>query len=258
MKNEAIKIKVDIGKNAMVNSSSIGNITIYDSDPIMRSYAETKADLVTEIEEMARTDRRYVQLFSIIKDLDQYIDKNFDKFKSNIKQVCCNLKGEVTGAQIRTFLLFIVSIILKEEHEKVDLDSLYGDERKRWLAIPHGSDNIKIERALTKVLYYLTMLGDKCMKDGECFIAKLKIADNIDCSKCRTGELKIKIDDMSILSDFIEDIKPIVINNTQLQQDYMQIKSKSNLVFKCGNCLTDLEELYEAKEKAILGSVKYE
>lgn len=212
------------------------------------TFYEAKESLFDDIKDLGLEPQTLLEMTSIMYGINNYLSENIDLFKKTMEQIICDFCKLPKPNQIRNFIIFCLSLIISNDNDIDDfsINQIMIESKKHWLFSPHGYNQVAIEKAMVKIINYLTYTKNKYIVDGVCYIAGLVNDDRIECSKCVDGVLNIT-EEQNVLSDFMDTNKPIKLNDINIQNDYFNMNISRHLTFKCGNCVTNIERINKGK-----------
>lgn len=161
----------------------------------------------------------------------------------------CSLGEEPKENQIENIIKFW--IVAKYFDNKIDMEKVADslgkfnfDGNDSWFFTPSKSTTRSIEKCIAAIKHYLKFEDDMdSLKNGNCYISRITTTKEFNCNKCKDGYIVLGNAD-GIIEDFVDGKKNIVnLKDTVLQRDFINIQVARQLKMKCGNCISDLEQI---------------
>ncbi|OCB00426.1 hypothetical protein [Clostridium beijerinckii] len=207
----------------------------------------------------------FKEIFNEIKEIDDdEIKEQLEKYCYNIKKLykdskekflklanisSCSLEEVPKENQIQNIIKFW--IVAKYFDNKIDMEKVADslgkfnfDGNDSWFFTPSNSTTRSIEKCIAAIKHYLKVEDDMdSLKNGNCYISRITPTKEFSCNKCKDGYIILGNVD-GIIEDFVDGKKNIVnLKDTALQRDFINIQVARQLKMKCGNCISDLEQV---------------
>lgn len=239
----------EFNENIIINSDVTINATKSLKDIWDEQIIEIREDIKDNILDVVE---RRAMLNSLV-DIDEHIEENLDSLKEVLPQVNCNiLKNDASIAISISQIVYLyiignlfknTSFYLDEKAFKITINS-----KNHWLFNTAKSSPKKLDTHIGTIAEFLCS-SKKCkISSGIAFISQLVNNGSLNCESCTSGKLEIEEDLSKIIPDYTNKYRGVAISDEDRRRDFFDLQTTHNLEFKCGNCVTNLSDISNAKK----------
>ncbi|CAA6807069.1 MAG: Unknown protein [uncultured Campylobacterales bacterium] len=191
-------------------------------------------------------------MLNSLNEIQEHILDDID-VNNLLQQINCDIdKNEVSnGISINKIIHFyiigkIVDNITSLPHKnnnKVTIKKI-----DNWLFNSAKTSEVSLGMQIGSIADFITTNQIYNISNGTVFICQLMNNGGLTCNSCQTGELNIQNKLSKILSSFFSKNTGIIFDEESQANDFMNLKKSNNLNFKCGNCVTNFNNLNNAKK----------
>lgn len=209
------------------------------------SIKESFSNILEEIKEVQ--DKNVKESLEIAHYyINQFFLNSKEEFLQLSRQSSCSLSKEPTSIQLQNIIKFW--IILKYCNENIDMITIAKSSGKFeicgssiWLFSPSKSVTTSIEKSIATIRHFLKLSKIDFIENGKCYISKITLIEDFNCSNCVNGSIEFGNSD-EIIEDFVDGKKKIIkFKDNILQSDFINIQIEKNIKIQCGNCISDIE-----------------
>lgn len=243
--NPNINVNVQVGNDTEINDSPIANINVnYIRKTLEQLLIEAHKQVAYQINEIEVNGVRR-ELLRFLDNIKDYFNNNKEVLKEVMEQVNCKLpKSDEKNMLTLNKLLSFLAVASYTNNSITIPDSVFSGikirGKKSWIFNAADLSEISLPKHISKIADYIARTPDCSIKDGNCYITMLLRNKRINfCNNCEKGLLSDT--HISILHD-------IMVSNINWQDDFFDLRENKKLVFKCGDCTSNISEFEYAKE----------
>jgi hypothetical protein len=239
--------------NMTGNTITDSTVTISTTKTLQEIWSEQITSIRSEIQTNFINDVRLRrEMLCSLHEIEAHFTQN-EEINSLLKQINCDIKKNEVANGItisRIVHFYIVGKVIdnaislpNRENNKLTIKSL-----DTWLFNSANSSDISIGMHIGSIADFITSNQKLNISNGIAFICQLLNNGGLNCQHCRDGELNVDNKLKKILPNFLNKNPGVRLDNKQQYDDFFNLQTKQEIKFVCGNCMTNINNLENAKK----------
>ena len=235
------------------NTITDSEVTIVTLKTINDLYNEQISTIQQEIESIVNTTERR-NLLRELNNIKSHITADLADLNVLLNQINCQKLQNDTSQSItlsKTIHLFILAKLFDESCilPTSNSNKLIVNNTSTWLFNSAMNAPVSLGMHIGHIADFLETNNNCDINNGVCFISSLLHNGGLNCSTCSHGKLEIIGKMKRILPDFFDIKGTVHIDEDERQVDFFNLQKNKKIEFKCGNCVTNIFDIDNAKEK---------
>jgi len=235
------------------NTITESNLNIYTNKSLDAIWDEQINVVRDDIQHSITDDTLRRNMLLELNNIDAHLQANISILQPLVLQVNCEItKNDSAHAiTIDRIIHFCIVGKLVDNHAllpKEDSNKSIIGERDYWLFNAAKTSPLSLGTHIGAIADFIASRNSCEISNGSAFICQLLNNGSLNCDHCLNGELNIQSKLSKILPNFFNSKRGVAINDEARKNDFFELEKQHQIQFKCGNCVTNLFDLANAKK----------